>query len=226
MPWLVGKPHHLRLDGGAVAGPDPLDHAAVNGAAVQILPYDPVGLLVGIGQIAHRPILRRPRRFKAEGQGSGISLLQFHFGKVHRAGIDPRRRAGLEPPQGQSQRPQPLRQRRGGVHAVGPALLDALADDGPPVQIRAGADHGGLHLKYRPCPQHHLGHAAVFRPDVHHLALPHRQVGLTLQGVLHHLLILPPVRLGPQRPHGGPFAAVQHPVLDAGPVRRLGHFAP
>ena len=225
MPGLVGKAHHLRLDGRAVPGAHALNNAAVNGAAIQILPDDPVGLLVGVGEIAHRPVLRRLFCLEAERQGSGVTLLQLHFAEVHRPGVDPRRRPGLEPPQGQSQRQQSLRQRRGGVHTVGAALLDALADDGAPVEIGAGADDGGLHVEYRPRPQHHLGHMAVLRPDVHHLTLPHHQVGLALQRVLHHLLILPPVGLGPQGPYGGALAPVQHPVLNAGLVRRLGHLA-
>ena len=133
VPGLVGKPHHLRLDRRAVPWADPLNDTAVNGAAIQILPDDPVGLLVGVGEVAYRPVLRRLLRLEAERQGGGVAHLDLHFGKVHRPGVDPRRRSGLEPPQGQSQRQQPLRQRRGGVHAVGAALLNALADDGAPV---------------------------------------------------------------------------------------------
>ena len=226
MPGLVGKPHHLRLDGRTVPGPHALDDAAVNGAAVQILPDDAVGLLIGVGEVAHRPVLRRLCCLKAEGQGRGVSLLNFHLGKVHRPGVDPGRRAGLEPPQGKPQRQQTVRQRRGGVHTVGAALLDALADDGASVEIGAGADDHGPHGEHRSRPQHHLGHMAVRRADGHHLALPDGQMGLLLQRVLHHLLVLPAVRLGPQGPYGGPLAPVQHPVLDTGPVGGLCHLAP
>ena len=225
VPGLVGKPHHLRLNGRAVPGADPLNDAAVNGAAIQILPDDPMGFLVGVGEVAYRPVLRRCFRLEAEGQGRGVTLLKLHFAEIHRPCVDPRRRSGLEPPQRQTQRQQPLRQRRGGVHAVGAALLNALADDGAPVEIGARADHGGLHLKHRACPQHHLCYPAVLRPNIHHLALPHRQVGLALQRVLHHLLVFPAVGLCPQGPYGGAFAPVQHPVLDAGLVCGLGHFA-
>ena len=51
-------------------------------------------------------------------------------------------------------------------------------------------------------------------------------MGLLLQRVLHHLLVLPAVGLGPQGPYGGPLAPVQHPVLDTGPVGGLCHLAP
>ena len=109
VPGLVGEPHHLRLDRRAVPWADPLDDAAVNGAAIQILPDDPVCFLVGVGEVAYRPVLRRLFRLEAEGQGRGVALLKLHFTEVHRPGVDPRRRSGLEPPQGQSQRQQPLR---------------------------------------------------------------------------------------------------------------------
>ena len=49
---------------------------------------------------------------------------------------------------------------------------------------------------------------------------------LLLQGLLHHLLVAPPVGLGPEGVHRRPLTQVQHPVLDAGLVRRLGHLAP
>ena len=51
------------------------------------------------------------------------------------------------------------------------------------------------------------------------------QVLLALQGLLHHRLVAPPVGLSPQGVHRRPLAQVQHPVLDAGPVRRPGHLA-
>ena len=49
---------------------------------------------------------------------------------------------------------------------------------------------------------------------------------LLLQGVLHVLLIPPPVRLGPEGPDGGALSLVQQPVLDAARVGGLRHLAP
>ena len=49
---------------------------------------------------------------------------------------------------------------------------------------------------------------------------------LPLQRVLHHLLVLPAIRLGPQGVDGRPLPPVEHPVLDAGGVRPTGHLAP
>ena len=48
---------------------------------------------------------------------------------------------------------------------------------------------------------------------------------LQLQGMLHDLLVVPPVRLCAQRMDGRPLAKVQHTILDAGLVRGLSHLA-
>ena len=108
---------------------------------------------------------------------------------------------------------------------VGAGGLDALAHDGAARQVRAGAQDDGLRLQHRAGAQYHCLHVAAFAPQLRHLRLPQRQVLLLLQRLLHHLLVLPAVCLRPQRPHRRAFAPVQHTVLDAGLVRRLGHFA-
>ena len=225
VPGLAREPHHLRLDGRAVPGADALDDAGVDGASVQILPDDPVRLPVGVGQIAHRPVFRRALRLKAEGQGRGVPLLYLHFAEIHAAPVDTRRRAGLEPAQGQSQRPQAVRQRVGRVQPVGAGGLDALAHDGLPRQIGAGTQDHGSDLQHRAGAQHHGGHMAILAADLRDLRLPQRQVGLQLQRVLHDLLVFSAVGLCPQRPDGGALAPVQHPVLDARLVRRPRHLA-
>ena len=43
--------------------------------------------------------------------------------------------------------------------------------------------------------------------------------------MLHHILIKPPVCLGPEGVDSGALAFIQHPVLDAGFVRRKAHLA-
>ena len=99
-----------------------------------------------------------------------------------------------------------------------------------PINEEKGARHCNLHggpdAVHRPGVGDHGGHCTLpVGADVHHLRLLHPQVLLQLQGVLHHLLVFPPVCLSPQGPHGGTLAPVQHPILDAGPVRRPGHLA-
>ena len=51
------------------------------------------------------------------------------------------------------------------------------------------------------------------------------QVFLPLEGAFHVLLIFPPVGLCAQRVHRRALSEVQHPVLDAAAVCRLGHLA-
>ena len=112
------------------------------------------------------------------------------------------------------------------MHPVGAGFLHALAHDGAARQICAGGQDHGLHGEHRPGGQHHGGNRAVLRADLHHLALADRQMVLLLQGVLHVLLITPPVRLGPEGPDGGALSLVQQPVLDAARVGGLRHLAP
>ncbi len=66
----------------------------------------------------------------------------------------------------------------------------------------------------------------IFDAYVHDLGLDEPQALLPLERMLHVLLILPPVGLRAQGVHRRPLSEVQHPVLDAGFVRRAGHLAP
>ena len=157
--------------------------------------------------------------------GEGISRLNLHFVKVHRRRVYPGRRAGLEPPQGQAQLQEGIRQPQCGVHAVGAGVLHALADDGSARQIGSGGQNDGFDVEYRSGGQHHGGNGTVFRADLHHLALADSQMCLPLQRVLHPFLVFPAVRLGPQGPDGGAFALVQQPVLDAALVGSFCHLA-
>lgn len=70
-----------------------------------------------------------------------------------------------------------------------------------------------------------MAHRTAGEADLRHLSLADRQVLLALQGVLHHLLIQPPVRLGPEAVDCGALATVQQPILDAGLVGGLPHLA-
>ena len=104
--FLVGEPvkaGDFGFNGRAVPGPYPLNHAAVHGGAVQVFPDDPVGFGVGVGQPADGPVHRAFLRLKGEGHRLRVPLLALHPGEIHRPGVDPGRRAGLEPPQGQPQ---------------------------------------------------------------------------------------------------------------------------
>ena len=127
---LIREADHLGLDGGAVPGPYPLDGAIVQGGAVQIGPNDVVGALVGVGQPADRPVLRRALCLEGEGQPLLIPRLPLHAGEVHTAGIDSGGRARLEAADGQAQPRQARCQGDGGSQAVRTGVPDHLPHDG------------------------------------------------------------------------------------------------
>ena len=64
--------------------------------------------------------------------------LELHLVKVHGAGINPGWGAGLEPPQGQTQFFQGVRQPGGGVHPVGAGVLHPLAHNGAAGEVSPG----------------------------------------------------------------------------------------
>ena len=222
---LIGKADHLVLNGGTIAGSHPLDHPGVEGGAVQIGPDDRMGLLVGIGEPAHRPVFRRLLGLKGEGDGSPVSLLALYPGEIHTPGVDPGGRARLEAAQAQPQLLQASGEGEGGGQPVRAGVPGQLPHDGTPAQMgTCGDDHrahgidpagGGAHGPDR----------SVLREDVGDLSLLEPEVLLTLQGALHDLLVFPPVGLGPQGPDRRSLSLVEHPVLDAGRVGRPGHLA-
>ena len=223
---LIREADDLRLKTGAVPGADALDQAGVHGGPVQIFLDDALRLLGGPGEPAYRLVIGRVLRGIGEGHRNLVPRLDLHLVKVHRPGVDPGGRTGLEPPQGQVQLQQRVRQRTGGVHPVRAGILHTGADDGAALEIGAGGQNGGLHIVHRAGGKDHLADGAAVRPNLHHLALTHCQVGLAFQGALHPLLVLPAVRLGPEGPDGRAFPEVQQPVLDAAFVGGFGHFAP
>ena len=226
VPGLVGEADDLRLDGRAVPGADTGDGAVVQGGSVQIVPDDGVGAVVGIGQIAHRPVFRGGLRGKGEWHGVGVSGLHLHSGKVHAPAVHPGGCARLEAAQIQAQRLQAVRQRQGGGHAVWAGVPGHVAHDGAAPEVGAGGDDHGPDVVHAAGGGADGGHrAGIVGADLHHLALLHPEVFLKLQRVLHHLLIAPPVGLRPEGPHRRALAPVEHPVLDAGFVRRPAHFA-
>ena len=226
MPGLVGKPDHLVLDGGAVSGPHPLDHPGEEGGAVQVGPDDFVGFLVGIGDVAAHPVGGDGLGGEGEGLRVPVPLLALQLGEVDGPGVHPGGRARLEPAEGEARLAEALGEGVGPEHAVGAAPLGHGADDGLAPQVGAGADHhrlgpvDGAGVRLDP------GDLAGLGEQAGDLSLLHPEVFLGFQGVLHDLLVLPPVGLGPQGVDGGALPPVEHPVLDAGLVGGPGHLAP
>ena len=206
---LVREADDLGLKAGAVPGPHALDGTVVEGGAVQVLLHDALGLLCGPGEPADGPVLRRRLRSVGEGQGLFIPLLALHLVEVHRPGVDPGRRPGLEAPQGQPQAEKALRQAVRGMQPVRTGGFHAVPHDGPAGEVRPrGQDHGP-HPADCPGGQNHRRDMPVLHPDVHHFPLADVETLLPLQGALHVLLIAAAVRLGPEGPNGGALPPVQ-----------------
>ena len=185
-----------------------------------------MGFGVGIGKMADGAILRNVPGGKAKGHGHIVAGLHLHFGKVDAAAIDPRGRAGLKAPEGKSKSPQTVAETDGGVHTVGAGSVVAFAGNDPAGKIGAGADNHGPGGINSPQLGHHGSNAAGFvQPNLGNHGLLEVEIFLLLQGVLHELLILPAVCLRPERMDRRALAAVEHPELDAGAVRRSAHLA-
>ena len=119
--------------------------------------------------------------------------------------------------------PQIVRQTDGCVHTVRAGGLNGLAGDDGAVQIGAGGDDHGFCVINGAKAGLYAGDLATVCKNLHDLRLLQLQIVLQFQGVLHILLILPPVALGAQRMNSRAFALVQHPILDTGEVSRKTH---
>ena len=91
--FLVCKANYFILKAGAIARAFALDFAAIHRRAVKVIQNNPFGFLVCVGAIAAHLVLRRLFRFKAEGHGFIIALLNRCFGKINAAPVYPARGA-------------------------------------------------------------------------------------------------------------------------------------
>ncbi len=225
VPVLARKPHHLILDGGTVAGPHPLDHPPIEGAAVDVVQNDPVGGGVGVGDVAIHQVAHRLFGHKAEGlQGLlGVAGLALQFCKFDAPPVHPGGGAGLEPAQGQAQLPQAVGEGVGGVHPIGTRSVPGIPHKDLSPQVGAGGDHhaagGVLPVQLGD----HSPHPAPFGPDGHYLGLMDGQAGGPFQGVLHPDIVAAAVGLHPQGVDGGALAPVEHPALEGGGVGGQAH---
>ena len=115
------------------------------------------------------------------------------------------------------------RQRRGGVGAVGPAVVVGLAHKDAPAQRRAGGDDGALAAIVPAQRRHDAAHAAVLHIQRRDLGLVDGQVGRLFQRVFHPDMVAFAVGLHAQAVHGGAFAPVEHAALQVGGVGGQAH---
>ena len=225
VPVLARKAHHLVLNGGAVPGANPLDHAAIERAALDVVQNDPVGLGVGIGNPAFDLVVHGCIRQKAEGLQLAVRVagLAFQLGEVDASPVDAGRGTGLEPPQRQTGGFQAFGQGIGGVHPIRTGSIPRITDKNFTTQIGA---RGNDHTLCAVLPVQ-LGHnaldMAVLHLNAHHLGLMDGKAGREFKGVLHIFVVALAVGLNAQGMNGRAFALVQHPALQVGGIRRKAH---
>ena len=112
MRALIGKPMNLVFNRGAIARPDPFDHAGKHRRAVEPTSDNGVGSFIRVGNPA-RPLLWVLLRVTQEGKHGyrlDITVLALTPGKVDAPGVKTWRRPGFQAPSRQLHRCQPLRQ--------------------------------------------------------------------------------------------------------------------
>ena len=85
---------------------------------MQIFPDDPMGFGIGIGEMAHGPVLGNLGGGRTVELRYVISGLYLHPGEIDAPAVDSGRCAGLKTPQRKAQRTKIVAEPHGGVHAV------------------------------------------------------------------------------------------------------------
>ena len=95
MAGLVGEPHDLVLNRGAVAGAAPGQTPSIDCALTQVLGDEAMSLFGRVGDATGDLGNRDPIRQKGEGAGDLVGLLHLQPVPGDGPPIQPRRRAGL-----------------------------------------------------------------------------------------------------------------------------------
>ena len=225
MAGLIGKPHHLVLDAGAIPGAHALNHAAVQGRAVDIVHDDFFSPVVGPAHITDLFVLQLTLGFIGKRRHRLVARLHFQIGKINTGTQHPGRGSGFKTAQPQSQFVQRLRQERCREQSIRAALIGHFPDENPSAQKSAGGQNHRIRQILRIHPGGHLPAAVGGLLQSGDFRLLHLQMLLQFQLVLHNLRILPPVNLRPQRMNRRPLAQIQHPALQKAFIRCFSHLA-
>ena len=225
--FLALKAHHLIFNRRAVPRADTLNVPAVQRRAAQIVQDDLVGLRVGVSDVAVHLVVHRLVGHKAERlqQFVRVAGLAVQLAEVNAAAVYAGRGAGLEAAQRHTVGRQILGQRGGRMGAVRAAVIVGFAHKNAPAQRCAGGNHHALAAVIAAQRRYHPAHMAVLHIQPHDLRLVNFQVGGQLQRMLHPHVVALAVSLYAQAVYRGAFAAVQHPALQKGGVRRNAHQA-
>ena len=230
MARLVGEAHDLVLDRRAIARPGAFDLAGIQRCAVDIGGDDVMGRRAGIGDVAGDLRRRNPVGQGRERHRRIVAGLDFERRPVDGFAVEPRRRAGLEPPERETAGAEGFRQTAGRRLADPPGRNLLLADMDKPVEKRTGGQHDAGRADDRPVREHHPGDMAAaaarcFDHQILHPAGADSEIRLVREHVLHGAAVELAVGLGARPLHGRPLAAVENAELDAGAVDHPAHDA-
>ena len=139
---LIRERTELVFYAGTIAGTLPVNASGKEGRAVKTRAQDIVYPLIGVQQKAVHllsSVLNRGRNIQErKALRLRISGLPLQAGGVHRTEIDARRRAGLHPGRGNTQRSQLFGNPVRGFLTDTPSLEGMLADEHPSVQKGSG----------------------------------------------------------------------------------------
>ena len=224
MAVAAGESHHLVLDGRAIARPGALDPPRIERRAIEIVADQRMSGRRGGGDGAVDLGQGDGLGHQRQGDRRDVAGLALEARPIDAVAAQTRRRAGLQPAHGETAVIQGFRQSQHGVIA-GPsgrpglqAEMDDAAQEGPGGEhhtsgvddLAAGRDHPG-------------DRAAAIAPQVFDRRGADLEILLLRQGGLHGPAVELAVGLGARPAHRRPLGAVQHAVLDAGPVDDPAH---
>ena len=209
----------LVLDRGTIARTLPADRTAEERRTIEIGPNDIMRRLVGPGHGAEdlrvAALLRQWRHHPL----IGIAGLFGEACPVDRATVEPRRRSGLEPREGQACLP----------HLSGEPLCRILADPSARQPLfaaeqrssekRPGAENNGLRRDGRAVGENEARNPLSLQVERRRFAFDHGKIALPLHHAMDGCLEQAPVCLDTWPPNGRAFRAVEHPVMDRGGIR-------
>ena len=156
------------------------------------------------------------------GAGSSPGCSSQH-GKIDCPAVQSWRRARLEAARRQLEFPQPRTQALGRRIPGAAGLVVFEADVDQPGQESPSRQHHGIRMEGEPDLRHDAGNPVAFQQKVIHGLLEQRQIWLVFQPRPNCLLVQNPVGLCAGGAHGGTFARIQDPKLNARFVGRDCH---
>ena len=194
---------------------------------MEVCTDDLVCCLVCIGEVAWCLLVRHRIRQKGECRRRWVPLLHGGFVKVDGAAVDACRRTGLKAHELQAKCSERVRECHCRTLSVRAAVVDGLAEDDAPAQVRPrGENHGACRETFARLAEYTrdtLLSRSFLCEKLRHKQLAHIEVLCVLNGFLHDALIEELVRLHTEGVDGRAFARVEETALNARAVGGNAH---